>query len=253
MTSLSITPVSKMPVEVQAAEALRDAIVAGRIAPGSRITESQLATQMNLSRASVRAALHQLAKEGLTSLKPYTGWTVVALSANDVWELYTLRSSLERLAARLLVESGDVEKTSTFASAYLALTGACAQGDEAAIAEADFALHKALIQQSGHGRLSTQYETIERQIRMCIKSSDALVESPAAILEQHRPLAEAVLAGRADEAAQWAEMHNLIEGAKLREHLERTELLKNSQPVLRTSRGATRLQNQRRRSKVSTD
>jgi len=215
-----IAPVRKISVEVQAADVLRAAIVNGRIAPGSRITESQLAVGMQLSRASVRAALHQLAKEGLTCLTPYTGWRVVDLGADDVWELYTLRSSLERLAARLLVEAGDAQKIAAFEAAYRALAQCCADGDESDIVEADFALHKALITLSGHGRLNTQYEMIERQIRLCIQPSDALADSPASILEQHRPLAEAVLAGDADLAAWHAELHNLTEGAKLRVHLQ---------------------------------
>ncbi|OZI32471.1 GntR family transcriptional regulator [Bordetella genomosp. 10] len=247
MNSLGISPVNKVSVEVQAADALRDAIVRGQIPPGSRITESQLATEMGLSRASVRTALHNLAKEGLTSLIPYTGWTVVSLGANDVWELYTLRSSMERLAARLLVESGDAQKIAAFGATFLTLTRACASENSTEIAEADFGLHKALIVLSGHGRLGVQYENIERQIRMCIGSSDALIESPAAILEQHRPLAEAVLSGRADLAAHHAESHNLTEGAKLRDHLQQREQLQDIEPVLRSSRGATRLKNRKSR------
>lgn len=245
MAVIGIPPVNKVPVEKQAAEALREAIVDGRIAPGSRITESQLAAELQLSRASARAALHQLAKEGLTSLIPYTGWTVATLSADDAWELYTLRSGLERLAAKLVVDTLDVDKSSALGSAWIALRDACADGDAEQIAEADFGLHKALIELSGHSRLKLQYETIERQIRMCIRSSDALVESPEAILEQHRPLVEAVLAGRGDEAAAHAEAHNLTEGEKLRAHLARTE--KAREPALRVSRGATRLRNSRSR------
>jgi len=219
----SIAPVRKISVEVRAADTLRTAIVNGRIAAGSRITEGQLATRMQLSRASVRAALHQLAKEGLTCLTPYTGWHVVSLGADDVWELYTLRSSLERLAARLLVEAGEARKISAFEAAYRALAQRCAEGDDVGIVAADFALHKALITLSGHGRLNTQYEMIERQIRLCIAPSDALADSPASILEQHRPLAEAVLDGDAAMAAWHAELHNLTEGAKLRAHLQQVQ------------------------------
>lgn len=251
MNSLGISPVNKVPVEVQAANALRDAIVNGQVPPGSRITENQLATEMGLSRASIRTALHQLAKEGLTSLIPYTGWTVVSLGANDVWELYTLRSSMERLAARLLVESGDAQKIAAFGAAFLALTQACATGNSTEIAEADFGLHKTLIVLSGHARLGLQYEDIERQIRMCIGSSDALIESPAAILEQHRPLAEAVLSGRADLAAHHAESHNLIEGAKLRDHLHEREQAREVESALRPSRGMIRLKNRNHRPSAS--
>lgn len=246
MTSLGIAPVSRKSIETQATDALRDAIVAGHLAPGSRITESQLAKEMSLSRASVRSALQQLQKDGLTTLIPYTGWTIVSLSANDVWELYTLRSGMERLAARMLAESADAGRKKAFKRAFDVLIRACESGNQANIAEADFGLHKSLIEQSGHGRLAIQYETIERQIRMCIRSSDALLESPAAILEQHRPLVDAILAGHSEDAAAIAESHNLTEGAKLREHLGKNQL--PPEEVLRPSRGTTRLQHQKPRS-----
>ena len=249
MSQMGMAPVSKMPVEMQAAERLREAIVDGRLAPGSRITESQLAEEMRLSRATTRAALLQLSKEGLTTLIPYTGWTIVSLSADDVWELYTLRSAMERLAAQMLAESNDDGKLAKFERAFDLLQRACKGGDKTKIAEADFGLHKALIEQSGHGRLSMQYETIEWQIRVCVRSSDALVESPEAILEQHRPLVEAILSRHPEEAAAMAESHNLVEGRKLREYLAAQQPA--TATVLRPSRGATRLQNARQRSPKS--
>jgi len=73
MGRLRIPPVVKMPAEAQATDTLRDSIVNGTIPAGARVTEIQIAQQLNLSRATIRTALHQLAKEGLLNLVPYTG------------------------------------------------------------------------------------------------------------------------------------------------------------------------------------
>jgi DNA-binding GntR family transcriptional regulator len=208
-----------MPVEVQAADALRSAIITGMIPAGARITEVQLAEQMNLSRASVRTALHQIAKEGLATLVPYTGWAVMTLSAHDAWELYTLRSSVERLAAQLAARKLDGAGAASLKKAYDALVRACDGGDADKIAEADFALHKAIIALTRHGRLAQQYELIEHQIRVYIRSSDALVSNPAEIVAQHQPIVDAILAGDESEAGRLAEQHNLSEGEKLSTHL----------------------------------
>ena len=70
---MTLDKVVKVPAEIKAAEILRNAIVDGTIAPGSRITEGELSEQMQLSRATIRSALHQLASEGLTTLKRYAG------------------------------------------------------------------------------------------------------------------------------------------------------------------------------------
>lgn len=231
MSHLIIPPVVKMPIEVQATDALRDAIISGAIPAGERITEIQISQQMSLSRATVRTSLHQLAKEGLLTLVPYTGWTVVSLSAHDVWELYTLRSAVERLAAQLAASTLTPAKAAKLRDAFERLVTECDEGNDDRIAEADFGLHKAIILLADHGRLAMQYGFIEQQTRMYIRSSDALVTSPQKILEQHQPIVDAILAGDGKRAGRVSEQHNLAEGEKLVAHIKQTEKRKaNSAP-----------------------
>ncbi|WP_108261069.1 FCD domain-containing protein [Mangrovicoccus ximenensis] len=99
------------------------------------------------------------------------------------------------------------------------LSAACAGGTGEEIAEADFALHKAIVAAAGHGRLAAQYRLIEQQIRMYIRSSDALLSGGAEIRAQHVPIVEAILAGEAALAGRLSEDHNLSEGCKLSAHL----------------------------------
>jgi DNA-binding GntR family transcriptional regulator len=233
MSRLNIPRVVKMPIEVQATDALRDSIVTGAIPAGERITEIQIADQMNLSRATVRTALHQLAKEGLLILVPYTGWTVISLSAQDVWELYTLRSAIERLAAQLVAASIDSTKSERLNAAFDRLVKECKRGDTNRIAEVDFALHKTIIQLANHARLASQYALIEQQIRMYIRSSDALIPAVRKIIDQHRPIVDAILAGDAEAGGRLSEQHNLTEGEKLSAHLKSFEhkTVKTSKPV----------------------
>ena len=223
MNRFAIPQIVKKPVEVQATDVLRDAIVTGAIPAGARVTEIQVSEQLNLSRATVRQAFRQLANEGLLNLVPYTGWTVLALSAHDVWELYTLRSAVERLAAQLLAKSLDDQKAARLGASYDALVKECGRGHAARIAEADFALHKEIIQLAGHSRLETQYALIEQQIRMYIRSSDALIPERESIIEQHKPIVDAILSHNADKAGRLSEQHNLTEGEKLSSHLKIAE------------------------------
>lgn len=230
-----VGPIVKMPVEAQAAEALRESIVTGLIAPGSRITEFALAEQMGLSRATVRTALHQLSKEGLMVLQPYTGWKVVSLNARDVWELYTLRSAVERLAGRLvasrLAKAAHEGTRRALQHVFDQLVAVCTEGENNAIAEADFAFHKSIIVQADHTRLATQYSLIEQQIRMYIRSSDELVDEPRQIIEQHQPILTAILAGDIEKAGRLSEAHNLGEGEKLSTHLARIEAVEVETPI----------------------
>ncbi len=219
MSTLKISKVVKRSIEAQAVDALRESILSGAIEPGSRVTEIQIAEQMELSRATVRAALHQLAREGLTTLVPYTGWTIISLTPKDVWELYTLRSSVERLAAQLVASTIDEKKSRCLKQCFEKLVSACEAEKDDKIAEADFALHKAIISLSEHGRLQQQYEVIEQQIRIYIRSSDSLIHDAETIVDQHRPIVEAILAGDAESAGRFSEQHNMTEGEKLTSHL----------------------------------
>ena len=73
----------------------------GNPAAGTRLLETQLSEELEVSRGTVRAALAVLAREGLVSQVAFTRWQVAETSAVDAWELYTLRAALEALAARL--------------------------------------------------------------------------------------------------------------------------------------------------------
>ena len=220
MKTLDIAPVKKLSLEAQTTIALRDAIVNGSISPGSRLTEIQISKQMDLSRATVRTAFNQLAKEGLLSLIPYSGWSVVTLTAHDAWELYTLRSSVERLAAQLVAENLDKIKADEVIKAFNNLSKECLDGDVHRVSDADYSFHKTIVTLAQHTRLETQYTLIEQQIRMYLRSSNALIIELSEIISQHSPIVDAILSKNISLAGRLSEQHNLTEGKKLLAHLK---------------------------------
>lgn len=84
--------------------ALREAIVEGVLAPGSRLSEVQVAKQLNVSRTPMREAFSQLEREGLVTVLPRVGAYVRAVTLRDVEEIYTVRAALECLAVQLAQE-----------------------------------------------------------------------------------------------------------------------------------------------------
>jgi DNA-binding GntR family transcriptional regulator len=215
MSRATLPKIEKMPADARALGALRSRIVDGSIPAGARLTEVQISDEMGLSRATVRTALHQLAKEGLVTLVPYTGWTVVELTRHDVWELYTLRAAVERLAAQLAAQRGDKSSIEAIELAFERISSHAKKGSASSLAEADFNFHKAIVEAADHARLRQQYELIEQQIRVYIRSSDALIDDPAEIVAQHKPILDAIIGKNADLAGALSERHNLLEGEKL--------------------------------------
>lgn len=205
MKAGALRPVARLSAEAQATSILREYILSGALKPGARLTETPLAEQLGIARATLRLGLHRLAAEGLVLQIPYTGWQVIALSPQDIWELWTLRGSLESLASRILAERMTPEKRAILETAMQALAAACRSGRMEAVNEKDFAFHRTIIDLAEHGRLSAQYDRVEQQIRLYIASTNVLNEGDLSILiRDHERLTAALTQGDATRAAKEA-------------------------------------------------
>jgi len=214
--------VEKKSAEHQAVDNLRRFILSGGVEPGARLTEAGLAERLGVSRATTRTGMHRLAAEGILIQVPYTGWQVAGITAEDAWELWTLRGSLEGLAVRLVAQNLDAEGRQAITAAMEGLRAAAEARQVEAINDRDFGFHRTLVERAGHRRLLGQYIQVENQIRLYIAISNQLLgDDLRAIVEQHRPMAEALLAGDAERARKEAWAHNESEGRKLVEHLAR--------------------------------
>lgn len=105
------------------AEHLRQALLDGRHAPGSRLNEVHLSQQLDVSRTPLRSALHTLAGEGLLRYQANKGFLVQAFPTSEVVVAYEMRALAEGLAARLAAERGLTD------DARAILESALAEGD----------------------------------------------------------------------------------------------------------------------------
>lgn len=207
--------IDKRSLDRQAADWIRDAIFSGDLAPGSRLTEIALAKQIGLSRSTVRAGMQRLASEGLLIQHAYTGWEVVSLSAEDAWELYTLRSNLEGMASRLAAANIDDAGRKKLREALAALKFAIADMDRRRIAEADLAFHKTVVALSGHRRLIVQYGLISDPVMLYILMTTKLMEYSEAIYAEHEHMASAILQGDTAESEKLAHDYAQMHGERL--------------------------------------
>src|SRR5688572_7407927 len=91
---------------VKAQLRLRELVLAGELAPGSRIAELAIVERLGMSRTPIRAALMRLEQEGLLEALPGGGYAVRTFSERDVSDAIELRGTVEGLAARLAAERG---------------------------------------------------------------------------------------------------------------------------------------------------
>ena len=87
----------------QVRDRLREDILAGRLEPGTELSEVALARDFGTSRGPLREALGRLASEGLVTITPRRGAVVTQLSRQEFIDAYQVREALETLAVRLAV------------------------------------------------------------------------------------------------------------------------------------------------------
>ncbi|NED98564.1 GntR family transcriptional regulator [Phytoactinopolyspora halotolerans] len=182
-----------------AADAVRKKILAGDLEPGERLIEERLTKELGISRPPLREALRLLQQEGLVVNQPRRGSTVVELTSEDVYEILTLRSGLERMAVELGVPVQDPARLEVCRQA-LARMRACAQAeDRGGLVEAGYAFHASIVALAGHGRLSAMYNSLYQQLLLCMARNlyvrERFYEDLETHVDRHQELLDVVERG----------------------------------------------------------
>jgi GntR family transcriptional regulator, gluconate operon transcriptional repressor len=203
-----------------AADRIREQILAGGYRQGQHLVEARIAEQLNVSRGPVREAFKLLRAEGLLWEERHRGTFVVSLSAQDVREVYGVRAAVEGRAARILAGGDDPEAIVELKSRLDAIEAAGRKGDVTSVSREDLAFHSALTRLSGNGRLHDVFERYVPMLRALLRVDERMQESLEVLAAQHRPIVEAIVAGDADRAAAEAEAHCDVSGEMIASYLE---------------------------------
>jgi DNA-binding GntR family transcriptional regulator len=186
----------------QAHEALRAAILDRTLRAGTRLVMRDLVEQLELSPTPISQALVALEAEGLVESRPHRGYHVIALTLDDVHEIYTLREVIEGLAVRLAARNDAGPLADRLAQLRDAQGRCCGagRGDLARYADLDLDFHRAIWQASGNGRLLRTAETLMGQVRLLISTSAAVPGRLAASIEEHDAIVRHLREGAARKA-----------------------------------------------------
>lgn len=200
---------------------VRDAVIAGRLAPGQQLSEASLAQTLGTSRGTVREAMRVLANLGLVSRAAHRGPVVTMLTEERAREIYTMRDLLESYAARVAAQDGRIgpPELAMLDEHLEALAEASRAGDVRAMVEVDIGFHAALSALSGHELLLEYLGVIHTHARRMLIFSDLYGRDYGpdfnAVVERHARLLDVVRAGNPDEIAQAVSDH-ITEGGHKR-------------------------------------
>lgn len=176
----------------QALQEIREAIRKGKLKPGDRLIETQLAEEMHISRFPIREALRYLEKEGLVETKPFKGTYVTQLTERDMEELYSLRSAIEAFAIRILIKHIDAEKIKKLESIFQSMQQASKTEDLDKLISEDFRFHQTICELSDHRKLLEVWLTLENQLRVFLTIEKQLFGNSAEFVKSHIPILEAI-------------------------------------------------------------
>ncbi len=185
-----------------ATDAIRAMILEGELGPGARLREEQLAERLGISRPPLREALRLLEREGLVVATPRRGVAVTELSDQDVREILTLRSALERLAVELGVPVTDEARLDDCRRALAEMEKCARDEDRAGLVERGYAFHSSIVALAGHRRLLALYHSLHDQLLLCMAMNlyarENFYEDLLTHVERHRQLLEVIETGDPD-------------------------------------------------------
>jgi DNA-binding GntR family transcriptional regulator len=141
---------------------IRRAIMSRELQPGERVRQEQLAERLNVSRVPVREALKVLEAEGQVTYQAHRGYTVVALSLEELEEIYLARSLLEKEMTCRAVPKVDAGLIRHLESSVARMDDFADTSDVLGYAEANWDFHFTLFERAGLPRIYRVVEVLWR-------------------------------------------------------------------------------------------
>jgi len=204
---VSIPGIQRLTLRDQAITALRDAIVSGRLSPGSHVSEVDTAAQLGISRGTLREAMLTLQNEGLLTSGPRGRLAVRHMSDQELRDLFDVRAALEALAARTLAGSATREQAVAALRVELESMEGAAVDDLDRRMAADMNFHRRLCALTDNDVLLRAWSSLESSILMSITNAgiDRAVHNMN--VQRHLDIVEAIASGDQERAASSVRSH----------------------------------------------
>ena len=189
-------------------ELLTEAILEGKIKPGQRLNETQLARELRVSRAPIREALHQLQERGLVENSPRRGMFVVSLDEEDVQKINGLRVILEAEALRLCRSNLTLEGEKRLVQLVQKMERIEPEWASPSAARLDLDFHRTVWSFTGNQYLQRILDSITTPLFAHIVITSQKNEKLRLVIPSHRPLLE-FLQGKSKQSAEEAILEHL--------------------------------------------
>ncbi len=197
----------QMPLADRVYRAILDAICAGELAPGARITQDELAARLDVSRQPVLQALVLLRRQGFVQDSGRRGIVVAPFDRDFIAQLYEVRSALDGAAARGAARRGGKDAALWGPGLIASGREAVASGSVARMIEADMRFHLWLYDLSGNPLIAETAGLHWQHIRRVMGGYISRYRARDDIWDEHQAILGAVMDGKPEEAERLARHH----------------------------------------------
>lgn len=193
-------------------EQLENMILAGDIAPGERINESMLSSQLNISRAPIREACRQLAQYGMVKNVVGKGTYVCLVEKSEAVELYEIRGMLDSLAAEKAAKNGNLQAIARIQSLVNQMRELVKTEQLAEYFLVNLQFHQAILSAAESETLSNMYNVVFKKLSLFRQKNLSKQDRIKISLSQHEEIFNAIKSGDSQLAGRLSREH--VEEAK---------------------------------------
>lgn len=186
-------PVSTVSRKAAVGIEIRRSIILGRLKPGDKLTETQLASSLGVSRPTVREALNQLTREGLIVQEPYRGIRVAEASIDQIRDIAVARVGLDMLAVDAILADETGRRLQMVRDGWARYERLAFDPDPVVQYEAHLAFHRQIWAASENYLLLQLWPVTEAHITIAVAEDQAARSDPERAHRVHAELVEALM------------------------------------------------------------
>jgi DNA-binding GntR family transcriptional regulator len=175
-------------------------ILTGDLPAGERLSESALAADMGVSRGPVREAMRGLQQAGLVEIVANKGVVVRKIGYDEAVDLYDLRGSLFGFMCATLARRRTDAQCAVLRDKLSAMADAIGADDKGLYYRLNIEFHAAIVEFCGNSRARAVYEGIVKEMHLFRRRGLSRIENMEASMREHEAIAEAIIAGQAENA-----------------------------------------------------
>ena len=172
---------------------MRDLIVLGDLAPGTKLNERVLCGRLGISRTPLREALKFLASEGLVELLPNRGAVVAPLEPQTIKDIFVVMGALEALAGELACRNASDADIAEIRATHYQMIAHYKRGELADYFRCNQLIHVKLVACAGNATLTNTYRSLNAHVRRARYMANLSHERWDKAVQEHEQMLDALV------------------------------------------------------------